>query len=274
MSKRNRFILHISGLLLFAIIASYAIYNSPPDLSKIKSTELFAGFLLSALAIYVQGLQISIFLQNEVAAKNPIWTTWIVAEKAWVNSIFPAKAGTMTSLLVMQKKWNISWLDYSRFIFFCGLVTGIISIFSAIILIFPYWSICLAVSCILALAISILQKIAYPLSYKNSVYIVGLAILTILILSAGIGACIHGLGYTAELKDYIAIGITLNLLSIISVTPGNFGIREICLGLLSPLLPISFEAIIQGATCYVVLRLLASLLIASVTRPIALSNSG
>ncbi|HEY9036605.1 MAG TPA: hypothetical protein VIM96_07815 [Pseudomonadales bacterium] len=270
MTVAGRRVLHAVGLLCFAVIIGWAVYRSPPDLFLIKWYWLLAGFLLAGLASAVQGLQMALFLKHEQSVATLRWSFWFTAEKAWMNTVFPVKAGTAGALLLLDRKMGVSWARFVKFMLLCSGLTAGVSI-AAALAILPDAVPVLVPVLVLMLAV-LLSRALYPIRWGVLSTLTLLALAHLMLLSLGIAACLAGLGHGSTVIGIVATGVILNLLSIVSVTPGNFGVREVVLTAVAPLLALDFSVIVQGAACYVILRLFASLLIATVLRGGALTD--
>src|SRR5690606_7992167 len=86
------------------------------------------------------------------------------------------------------------------------------------------------------------------------------------LLTLGVAGCVVGLGHDIGAADVLKTGATLNALSVVSITPGNFGIRELVLASLRSAVDIDVALILQGSSAYVLLRLVVSLAIATALR--------
>jgi len=271
MTPKQRRIAHVIGLVVFAGIALFAFYRAPPDVSRLKVQWLAFAVFLAGLAMLCQGLQNIAFLRQELAPAKLGWAIWFASEKAWLNSIFPAKAGTAGAIVVLHKKLGITWGKYVRFMFLCSGTTAVASIAALIVMLIPTIAgICAALA--LFVVCTGLLVYVYPLTWPRLYALGVLSIVNLGVLSAGVGACLAGLGYETHFRDIAPIGVVMNLLSIVAITPGNFGVREATLSLLTPVMPLGFSVIIQGSTCYVFSRLLASLGLATALRGYALAD--
>lgn len=265
MSPLRRRLVQGASFSVFVIILAIAARHAPPNLERVRPAWLAAGFVLAALTTILQGVQNDMFLRHEGNPAGIGWATWFAAEKAWLNSILPAKAGTATALVILQRKWGLNWTRYLRFMMLCGGVSAVTSVAAMIVLVVPT----LPASALAALAFTVLTAAIRPifrLPWGALALLGALGLLNLAVLSGGVAACLYGLGHALHLSSIAAIGVAMNTLALVAVTPGNFGVREAALAMLAPLVALDFGIVVQGAACYVFLRLLASLCIASVLR--------
>lgn len=271
MTPRQKMIIHAAGLVLFAAIVVVAFYRAPPDVSRLRIGWLALAIALSAVGTLIQGLQNVAFMRQENASASLAWSVWFASEKAWMNSILPAKAGTAGAIMMLHKRHGLSWSRYVRFMVFCSGTNAVASVAALIVMLSPG----IATALLAAVAFVILTaalRLVYRLTW-GWLYALGvLGLVNLAVLSAGVGACIRGLGYAAGVSDIAPIGVALNLLSIVAITPGNFGVREAALSLLTPLMPLGFSVVIQGSTCYVFSRLITTLGLATMLRGHALRD--
>ncbi|HKE49385.1 MAG TPA: hypothetical protein VKB52_15070 [Rhodanobacteraceae bacterium] len=271
MTPKQRRIVHVLGLAVFAGIAVYAFYRAPPDVSRLKVQWLVFAVVLAGIAMLCQGLQNVAFLRQENAPAKLGWAIWFASEKAWLNSVFPAKAGTAGAIVVLHKKLGIRWDRYVRFMLLCSGTTAVASLAALAVMLLPTVAgiaAAIGIFVVCTAALVFVYKMTWPRLYALGI----LSVANLAVLSGGVGACLIGLGYPVGIRDIAPIGVVMNLLSIVAITPGNFGVREATLSLLAPVMPLGFSVIIQGSTCYVFSRLLASLGLATALRGYALAD--
>lgn len=263
--------LHVLGLALFVIVTGYALYRQPVVLREIDPLLILAGLLLASAATLLQGLHTYVFLGRREMQGRLLLATWLSAERAWLNTAFPAKAGTIATVAVISGKLKLGIASYLRFSGLSAGITAAISVVGAALMLLddPWLRVAAVASMGLLLPLS---RLVHPVRTPELALLVASAGLNLVAISLGIAVCILGLGHDPlSLQDAISVGLALNLLSIVSITPGNFGVRELALALIAPLLGADVEVVLQGSACYVVLRLGASALIALVLRARALS---
>jgi len=270
---KRRTLLHVFGLALFLAILAYAIHKSPPQLGELYFGWFLVAVLAVLLVLCLQIIQTTIFIRVENLQTPWIWAAWFTAEKAWLNNLVPAKAGTASAIALLQLKFGVRWDRYLRFMLYAATLTASASI-SGVILLARFDWISVVAAIFLYSFVSVLNLQLYRLPFRMMFLMSLLGIVQLVILTLGLGACLIGLGYLTEWRDVFFAGISLNLLSIVSITPGNFGIRELVLAWVSQLTQASFSEVIQASTCFVFIRLIASVILAGALRPFALQVKG
>lgn len=272
MSPRQRQLINVAGLVVFFVALGWALHQSPPRLSEISISWLLYAAVATALALATQAAQTHIFLKAEGIASDWKWAAWFSSEKAWINTILPAKAGTAGALALLRSRFGLSWSKYLRFLLQCGVITVGASAAGASVVIqsAPAAS---AIAPLLILAAAAASRLIYRSSIFNTALLAVLAALNLVMLAVGLGACLQGLGYAISFSDIVPAAVALNLLSVAAFTPGNFGVREIVLAAITPVLPISFGAIIQASTLYVFIRTITSFILATSLRNSALKDT-
>lgn len=269
--KLDRRWLHATGLALFVVVTGYALYQQPVVLREIDPLLILAGLLLASAATLLQGLHTYVFLGRKAMQGRLLLATWLTAERAWLNTAFPAKAGTIATIAVISGRLKLGMASYLKFSGLSAAITAAISVVGAALLLLDNpWSRIAAVASMGFLLP--LSRWVHPVKASELLLLIASAGLNLVAISLGIAVCIVGLGHDPlSLQDAVSIGLALNLLSIVSITPGNFGVRELALALVGPLLGADVEVVLQGSACYVVLRLGASAFIALLLRGKAFS---
>lgn len=271
-AKRRRWV-HGIGLIVFAVVLVFSVRESPPDLRRLEIGWLLVASVMVALTIGLQVFQTSIFLRAEGVAATWTWSAWFTSEKAWMNTVFPAKVGTAGAMLYLDKAHGIDWHRYLRYMLMCGGVTAAASISVASALLFGGVAGAIAAALVFLIAM-LVANLAYPLPHGSTLTLAASSVATLATLTLGVGACIRGLGHDGDWHGLLPVGAILNLLSVVAVTPGNFGFRELVLASAAPLLDLDFGVVVQASTCYVFLRLLASLALATALRSRSIGPSG
>lgn len=96
-----------------------------------------------------------------------------------------------------------------------------------------------------------------------------LSLINLLAISFGLVSALRVLGIHEGFVELFPAGIILNLLSLASLTPGNFGLREAVLAALSPILTVSLAQLILASATFVIGRLALAFLLATGLRHIA-----
>lgn len=268
-ASRRRW-LQVLGLTVFVVVLFLSLRNSPPDLTRLEAGWLALAVGMASLTITMQVVQTEVFLSRESLRSDWRWSAWFTAEKAWMNTVFPAKVGTAGAMVYLVKAHDLAWHQYLRFMLLCGGITATASLATALMLVLRDG---VGVLCAIILLLTSLPflNVIYRVKAGHLLVLAGSSIVSLVALTVGVGACILGLGHHGEWSSVVPVGALLNLLSVVAVTPGNFGFRELVLATAAPLLKLDFGVVVQASTCYVFLRLLVGLGLATYLRSSSLS---
>ena len=261
--------LNLVGLGLFSLICGYAVYISPPNVFEVNIIWAIPLILSAFTLLASQAVQTAIFCRVESLEVPVIWSVWFAAEKAWLNAVAPAKAGTVSAVLLLQKKYAIHWNRYVRFMLYIAANTFVLSLILLVLVLVDF-----GVLMGLSLSALFFTILALKRVYQVSIFEFVLTSLSLTVqlicLSSGVAFGMLGLDYKIDLNDIAFIGALLNLLSIVSLTPGNFGVREALLAAFSQFTNLDLYEIVQASTVFVFVRLMISLVTATALRGIAL----
>jgi uncharacterized membrane protein YbhN (UPF0104 family) len=251
----------IIGFLLFGTAIVYGLFKTPEEILDINIAWLSAAMFMTLFSLLIQILQFHIFSYHHKLENDWRWFTLFTIRKAVLNTFLPAKAGTLIVINSLTKRYNVSWHEYIYFIFFCGIISILVSIIFLILVLFNFtFSFLFIIFCILILAFAKkITRFAY-LEYTPVLFIYAVA-LYLSFLSI-LWCILRGLGIDISLFGASYFAIAVNTLAQISVTPGNLGVREIMLGLLAPYLslPVSI-GILAGAILFAIRLLLSSIIL-------------
>jgi hypothetical protein len=147
------------------------------------------------------------------------------------------------------------------------------SLFGTLFLVLGFWTAFLA-SSLIVLAIMCFKRLPGDTGRKSRAYLLILAIGYLASISLGLASSLKILGIGEGTLELLPAGIVLTLLSLVSLTPGNFGVREAVLAAVSPVLPAPLAKIIVASAIFVVARICLTFLIASSLRNHAWQNTG
>lgn len=245
---------YILGYLFFIAIVSYGVINT--DFSKISKISI--GWLLVSIAVSIvmylaQYLQIKIFLRYHNVTNQWIKTAIFTAKKGALNTILPARGGTLVLLASFIKNNNLKYKDFILFMLVSGL-TSITLSFVGFFFIFMDKIYGLIIVGITILVIVNAKKIKIP--YGEILFKIYLISLTFFGCNLLLVFCIlRGLNYGVNFLGASYFTIALNILSQFSFTPGNMGVREATMGLISPYLSIPISVGITSGAVLLFIRL-------------------
>jgi len=260
-----RKIAHVVGIALFIVLTIYAVRSQPISPQQIDPHLLIVSCLLAAASVVFQSGVVYVLLPALSLGERSLVAVWLTAEKAWLNSVAPAKAGTIASSAILVRRYGISISSNVRLLVANGAITLCLSCLGALFLLVQPTLAAL-------MAIPILGMLLVAAWYVSGAeighiaLIAGCASVNMVLLTLGVAGCVVGLGHDIGAADVLKTGATLNALSVVSITPGNFGIRELVLASLRSAVDIDVALILQGSSAYVLLRLVVSLAIATALR--------
>ncbi len=250
----------IIGYSLFAIAILYALSKTPSEIWDVEPIWLIPASLLTIASLFIQVLQLKIFMKHHEQEIHWKWMTQFTVRKGILNTLLPAKSGTLVLLHTLTKRYNLTWKDYVHFMLFCSPVPVLVSlvflssllfsplIFSTILLLTFFLSFILGRQ----VSISYMRHLPLILFYAYVSYFIFLGLLWCILL---------GLGYDITMYEASYFAIAINALSQISITPGNIGVRETILGILAPYLSLPISVGILSGAILFALRVAVSALI-------------
>lgn len=258
----------VLGFAVFAVAIGLALHRAVPRIAEINTDWLLPMFLAVFVSLAVQMEQITVFLRTRGGQESRRWAAWFAAEKAWINVAIPAKAGTVGAVAVMAKRHGLPWTEYAAFMLLSGLLTAASSLGGAL---FLFLDPLIAVGACLAIGLFLMALPSLPgdRGRASRIYLIVLSVANLMAIALGLVFALRVLGITSEFTELFPAGIALNLLSLASLTPGNFGVREAVLAAIAPLLAVPFSELILGATMFVIGRLGISFLMATALRGVA-----
>lgn len=272
MRESQRFLLRKSltllGFVVFIAALAFALHRAAPRIDQIDAAWLIPMGLAILASLVVQMEQIVVFLRSRGGRESRQWAAWFASEKAWLNVAIPAKAGTIGAVAVMVKRHGLPWTEYLAFMLLCGLLTAVVSLGGAFFL-FLDASLAMAACVAVALALVAMPRLPGDRGRASRIYLVLLAFANLMVISMGLVFALRALGIYGEFIEVFPVGIALNVLSLASLTPGNFGVREAVLVALSPILTVSFAELILASTAFVIGRLALAFLLATLLRRVA-----
>jgi uncharacterized membrane protein YbhN (UPF0104 family) len=260
--------LGVLGFAVFTAALAFALHRAAPRIEHIDPVWLIPTCLAVLASLAVQMEQIIVFLRSRGLKDSRRWAAWFACEKAWLNVAIPAKAGTVGAIAVMVRRHGLPWTEYLAFLLLCSLLTAAASLGGALFL-FLDTKLAIASSIAVGLALIAIPRLPGDQGRGSRFYLLFLAIANLMAISLGLVFALRSLGIAGGFVDLFPAGIALNLLSLASLTPGNFGIREAVLAALSPLLTLTFAQLILAATTFVIARLSLTFLLATVLRNVA-----
>lgn len=244
----------MAGYLLFAAATGYGLWHAPPQTWTLEPLWLGAAVLLALFLLLLQTLHVALFLRHHRLEQNWLWLTLFTTRKGVLNTLMPAKTGTLVLLRMLTSNYpQLRWHDYLRYMLLGMLVTLLASLLAlAGLLLGPAAGALLTLAAFgLCLLLSRVRRAYLPC-------LPGLFLLagaSYLVLLGAIWAVLQGMGHPLDFVQASALGITLNTLSQLAITPGNLGARELLLGLVGQRVQIPVALGILSGAAFFVIRL-------------------
>ncbi len=272
MSDMDRILLRrivgVLGFAVFAVALAFALHQVAPKIERIHAVWLIPMCLAILASLAVQMEQIIVFLRSRGHKETRLWAAWFASEKGWLNVAIPAKAGTIGAVAVMVKRHDLTWTHYAAFMMLCGFLTALVSLGGALFL-FLNARVALGVWAMIVLGLLAVPRLPGDRGRSSRTHLLLLSLINLLAISFGLVSALRVLGIHEGFVELFPAGIILNLLSLASLTPGNFGLREAVLAALSPILTVSLAQLILASATFVIGRLALAFLLATGLRHIA-----
>lgn len=255
---------YIAGYCLFASAILYGLWSAPSQTWEVRPMWLFASAVVAFLMFCIQTWQVMVFLDYHNIRANFMLPVLFTARKTVLNTILPAKSGTIALLPMLTENYEIKWHDFIKFILIGSVASLLISLLSAIWLFLPImYTVALLFSALVVMIVSM----RYKLFFYSSCFPMLLLIAALLFLSTIISfyCLIKGLGYHLSLIDISYFAVALNALAQASLTPGNVGVREVVVGFIAPYLSLPISIGVLSSAIFYFIRLLVYSIILVIT---------
>ena len=182
-------------------------------------------------------------------------------QKSMFNIILPAKIGTLLCLHIITKHYMLKWYEYVQFMIVSTIILLFVSGMAFLGLVLPirYFILAFTAFCLTTW----LAKKYIKWHYVENV-------ISLIFVSAGNYVC-HLFIFWALLQDLnnnigffeaSVFAIATITLSLISITPGNIGVRELILSLLAPYLSLPMSVgVIISALIHVIRTVLCAIIL-------------
>ncbi|MFO7603912.1 MAG: hypothetical protein R6X06_08860 [Gammaproteobacteria bacterium] len=242
------------GYSLFIIAISYGLWHAPSELWELQLQWLLLSLAVIFVMFIFQLWQVTIFLKAHNKSPHWFYPALFNARRGFFNTVFPGRTGTILLLHNLMRHYAVSWQNFLYFFFIASLVSIYISIIALIWLIFPwgYSAIMLIASFCVSLYIPQLLAVRYASCIPTLILIaLGLYICTV----TAFYCLLRGLGYELSLIEVSHFAVVLNALAQVSITPGNIGVREVVIGVISPYVTLPISVGIIASSLLLILRL-------------------
>ncbi len=235
------------GYALFFGLVGYSLFQAPDILWRLDPYWLLLTVNGILVMLLVEVFQFFIFLRHHGVRSAILPPVLFSVKKAILNSILPARTGTLFLLHTITETYGLKWHSYIRYMLVVTCVMLLVSVVAVGALLLPAWS-----GGLLMVAVLLVAWLASRKSVK------GYFRQSFWLLAAGLGlygcrlfifwTILRASGSVTGFDEAACFAIVTNTLAQVAITPGNIGIREAILGGLAPYLSLSLSiGVIVGA---------------------------
>lgn len=242
------------GYSLFALAVGYGLLNAPDDLWQLQPFWLLVSLGVVAFMFFLQLWQVTILLHAHGARPGWLYPALFNARKGILNTVLPARTGTLLLLRSMIQRYAIGWQHFLSFFLLTGMTSFFISGLAVIWLLFP-WGYSVA---LLLFSIMLSKILSRHVKFRYAAYIPALLLIAVGLYLATVAlfySLLHGLGYKLGVNEVSYFAVVLNVLAQVAITPGNIGVREVVMGLIAPHVTLPISVGIIASSLLLVLRL-------------------
>lgn len=255
----------VAGYILFGGVLIYAFRRAPEEVWRLAPGWLALALGVIVLMMLMQWAQVTLFLRAHGVRPGWYWPLMFTLKKGILNTVLPAKSGTLVLVHLLTQRYPVRWHDYLQFSMTAGVASLIISALALAWLIFspavfvPVLLATLAVCYVASRKISAIYMTHLPMLLLNGLGQYACVLLTF-------WSILCGMGYFIGIRDASYFGVALNTLAQFTITPGNVGVRESVMGMLAPYLAMPVAVgIIAGGVFYVLRTTVFGAMLAALT---------
>ena len=245
------------GYALFAVAISYGLWRAPAEVWQLRPFWFLSSIATVLLMFFLQQWQVRLFLRAHGAQPEWLYPALFNARKSVLNTVLPARSGTLILLHSLTNQYSIKWHHYLYFSLLASAVSLTVSLLALVWLLWPLgYSIALL---LISLALSFLLARFATFRYAASLPALLFVAVGIFIATVAVFFClIRGLGHSLNVTEISYFAVTLNALAQVSITPGNVGVRELVMAVTAPYVALPVSVGILASSILLVLRLAVS----------------
>jgi len=245
------------GYSVFAIAISYGLWRAPAEVWQLRPFWLLSGIGTVLLMFFLQQWQVRLFLRAHGARPDWLYPALFNARKGILNTVLPARSGTLVLLHSLTSQYSIKWHHYLYFSLLASAASLYISVLALVWIMWPLsYSIALLLT---SLGLSLFIARFATFRYAACLPVLLLIALGIFVATVAVFFCLlRGLGYSLSVLEISYFAVTLNALAQVSITPGNIGVREIVMAITAPYVALPVSVGIIASSILLVLRLAVS----------------
>lgn len=241
------------GYGLFALTIAYGLWHAPPELWQLQPLWLFLSLGVVMLMFLLQQWQVSVLLRYHGANSDWLYPVLFNARKALLNTLLPARSGTLLLLHSLKEKYAIQWHDFLFFYLVASVASLWVSVLAGVWLLLP-WAYS-AVLFLLSLALTYYFARHVRFRYVSCLPSLLFIALSLYLATIAVFYCLlRGLGHALTVVEVSYFAVVLNVLAQIAITPGNIGVREVVMGLVAPYVALPAAVGIVAGSLLLVLR--------------------
>ncbi len=249
----SRYFYYIGYFLFFSLVG-YSLYKAPDILWHLDPWWLLLTVAGILVMLVVEVFQFRIFLRHHGMRSSILPPVLFSVKKAILNSILPAKTGTLFLLHTITETYGLKWHSYIRYMLVVTCIMLLVSVIAVCALLLPAWA-----GGALTAAILLAGGLAGNLSIRGYFR----QMFWLLVVGFSLYGCrlfifwtiLRATGSATGLSEAACFAIVTNILAQVSITPGNIGIREAILGGLAPYLSLSLSIGVIVGALFQVLRI-------------------
>jgi len=205
------------------------------------------------LNLFLQVIQTRIFLHNR-GVVIPGWRIPVhfTLKKAVLNIVMPIRTGTLLMLRTLTNHYPVRGIEFVGFMVVASLYSLLISILGAAWLFLSggWFIFCLILLVVLLIVVRNSPQVPFS-GCTSSQFLISLGMFAT--YTGGLWSLFLGFGHALPTRETIMMAVILNLLSLVNITPGNMGIREMVMGAIAPMLSVPITVgILAGATFFTI----------------------
>jgi uncharacterized membrane protein YbhN (UPF0104 family) len=244
------------GYLLFGAVVVYALVTSPKELWTIDPWWFVAAFASALFLFLLQHAQVMLFLARMGKPAGTLFPALFTARRSVLNTVLPARSGTLMVLPMLTHHFGVTWQDFVAFMLIGGMASLSVSVIAGVWLMAGLQG---AAVCALVIVALVVLLVRWP-PIRFCVDLPALSVVAVgvyALIALGMYCVLRGLGYSLRFRDVTYLAVLLNVLALLSITPGNVGVRELVLAAVAPTLSLPLTVAILASAVFYIVRTLA-----------------
>jgi len=244
----------VAGYSLFAVAIVYGVYNAPEEIWKIQIGWILVCVCIVIVMFFLQQWQLNLLLRCHAVKAGWLYPALLNARRGFLNTLLPGRSGSLVLLHNLMHKYDIKWRYYLQYYILSGLISIWVSVIATVGLLISwnYGALMLLSTFVIFYYFTKNKKFKYA---DRMHYLLFIAVCLFLAAVLLFFCILHGLGYALGLREASYFAVALNAIAQFSITPGNIGVREVVMGLVSPFVTLPMSVGVIAGSLVLVLRL-------------------